>query len=112
MSIKLAFASVTASATNGAQTIRNSVNVAEVNRSALGVYHVHLTDSIPNLSSVPRCAVKATLNAGDATRRFVVYEVVSERQITVRIMDNAGTAGLDIDFSVYVEADADTSPGA
>jgi len=112
MAIERAFVAVTSSATNGAQTLKNSLNVAEVNRDGIGVYHVHLTDDLPVINSIVRCAVDANLNAADATHRYIGYNVVGQRQIDVRIADEAGTAGLDIDFSLYVEADSDSSSGA
>jgi len=105
--IQSAYCAVDSNSTNGAQTVRNESNVAQVNRTAAGTFAVHFTDDLCNT----QYAVIAGTNGGAATEWYIGYNRVSARQCNIIIIDSAG-AGADIDFTMYVLADADASIGA
>ena len=110
MAISHAYVAVTSRATNGACVLKTGKGIAEVNRGpGAGLYSVNFLENLDNAYY----AVDVTVNMGDATHRFYVYNRVSERQVDVRIFsDDAVPVGLDADFTVEVWSDADGSIGA
>jgi len=105
-----AYAAVTSRATNGACTLKTAKGIVQVNRGpGPGLYSVLFLEDLPNAYY---CA-DVQLNVGDATHRFSGYNRVTQRQIDVRIFDDAATpVGLDVDFSIEIWADNDGSVGA
>jgi len=100
--IEVAYAAVEVTGQDGAQTLKSALNIVEVNRvnGEPGHYACYFVE--PMTQAVYTVAVG--LNAGDATHRHIGYNRVSQHRCDVWILDNGVPTGLDVDFTIRVEA--------